>query len=104
MANYYNRYTKFIDEGTNKILPHIKLIDKPSDKEYQFSKGDRLDSISQKYYGTPYFEWIIRQKNASFGVDEYEWDNDIIIKIPYPLRDTIQEYISNIEIYNLRNL
>lgn len=95
---YYNRYSEFINDNIIKPVPYISLPDKPTDKSKVFNRAtDRLDNLSYEYYGSPHFDWLIRLKNANLGVDEFEWEDSSPIIIPFPLRDSIQSYITAIK-------
>ena len=61
MSNqYFDRYQFFLEDGSFKIVPGIEIPIKSSDKYFQYKKGkNRLDKVSQEYYGTPYFGWLI---------------------------------------------
>ena len=57
---YFNRYEFFENDGDFKIVPGIEIKITSSDKYVQFKRGkNRLDKISQEYYGTPVFGWLI---------------------------------------------
>ena len=80
---YFNRYEFFENDGDFKIVPGIEIKITSSDKYVQFKRGkNRLDKISQEYYGTPVFGWLI-------------------LRIPFPLVNTLQEYKRSVELYNL---
>ena len=62
--DYFDRYQFFIEEGNFKIVPGIELPIKGTDKYHNYKKGKtRLDKVSQDYYGTPVFGWLILQAN-----------------------------------------
>ena len=96
---YFDRYDFFIDEGSFRIVPGIELPIKGTDKYLQFKKGkDRMDKISQDYYGTPLFGWIILQANPLAGSVEFEIPNNFLIRIPFPLISTLQDYKRGVEL------
>jgi hypothetical protein len=97
---YYDRYQQFKIDGTYKPLPFIKLDNKPTDKTVVYkSQFSRLDKFSQKYYDNPYHGWLILLANPQYGgVEENIPDNEII-RIPFPFRDSLQEYIDKVEEY-----
>jgi hypothetical protein len=65
---YYNRYTLFQVNGQQTVVPFVTLNGKPSDKVYVYKVAvSRLDKVSQEYYGTPFFGWLILQANPEFG-------------------------------------
>ena len=102
MRQYYNRYQNFLVDGEFKMVPGIEIPIKGTDKYLQYKKGkDRLDKISQEYYGSPVFGWLILQSNPFLGSLEFEIPDNSFIRIPFPLTTTLQDYKKNIEMYNL---
>ena len=98
MADYYDRYTQFIINGKNKPVPFIPIKSKPSDKKVIYKVGQsRLDKVSQEYYGTPYFGWLILQANPQFGGQEWDITDGAVITIPYPLMTSLEEYKSKVD-------
>ena len=61
----YNTVKKVIDKNIQRIgtsdLP--KFTEKNSDILLIATQGDRCDSISNEYYGTPEFWWFIASIN-----------------------------------------
>jgi len=93
MANYYNRYTDFIINGENITVPFLKLPSKGSDKKVVYKAGrSRLDKISQQYYESPYFGWLILQANPSVGGLEWNIRDGQVLIVPYPLVASLQAY------------
>ena len=71
-------------------------------KFFLYKKGkDRLDKISQEYYNTPTFGWLILLANPFVGSVEFMIPNNSLLRIPFPLITTLQDYNRNIELYNL---
>lgn len=101
MSNqYFNRYQFFNDNNEFKIVPGIEIPIKTTDKYYQYKKNkDRLDKISDSYYSTPFFGWLILLANPSFGNIEDEIPDNAMIRIPHPLVQTLQDYKRAIENY-----
>ena len=99
---YYDRYQFFDNNGKFQIVPGIEMPIKPSDKYIQYKKGrDRLDKISQEYYGSPTFSWLILQANPLAGGIEFLIPDNFYIRIPFPLLDSLQDYKNGVELYNL---
>lgn len=97
---YYDRYQNFKIDGTYKPLPFIKLEPKPTDKSVVYrSEFSRLDRLSQKYYDNPYHGWLILLANPQYGGVEENIPNNEIILIPFPFRDSLQQYIDKVEEY-----
>ena len=100
--NYYDRYQEFVDDGKFRIVPGIEIPIKGSDKYIQFKKGkDRLDKLSQNYYDSPTFGWMILLANPLAGSLEFEIPDNFFLRIPFPLVSSLQDYIRGVELYNL---
>jgi hypothetical protein len=90
---YYNRYQEFFVNGQQTIVPFVKLPSKPTDKRYIYRVGvSRLDKISQQFYDTPYFGWIILMANPEFGGLENNIPDGTDLIIPFPLVNSLQDY------------
>jgi hypothetical protein len=99
---YFNRYQLFIEDSEFKIVPGIEIPIKGTDKYTFYKKGkDRLDKISQEYYGTPVFGWLILTTNPAVGGLEFEIPDNYLLRIPFPLTTTLQDYKRSVELYNL---
>jgi len=99
---YFDRYQFFSEDGTFRIVPGIELPIKTTDKYLFYKKGQtRLDKVSQDYYGTPVFGWLILQANPQAGSIEFEIPENFLIRVPFPLTTTLQDYKRGVELYNL---
>ena len=97
-SQYYNRYNQFLIDGEQKTVPFVKLDTKPSDKTYIYKVGQsRMDKISQQFYGTPYFGWLILQANPQFGGLENNIYDGAVLIIPFPLLPSLQDYKAALE-------
>jgi len=98
--DYFDRYQSFKFDGKYLPLPFIKIPPKQSDKTVVYDSSiSRLDKLSQKYYNNPYHGWLILSSNPQFGgVEESILDIEII-RIPFPFRDSIQQYIDEVDKY-----
>ena len=95
---YYNRYNTFLINGEQTVVPFVNIPSKPSDKRYIYKVGQsRTDKISQQYYGTPYFGWLIMQANPQFGGLENNIPDGSILTIPFPLLSSLQDYKSALD-------
>lgn len=101
MANqYYNRYNNLIVNGVQTVIPYVKLPSKSTDKMYIYRVGiSRLDKVSQTYYGSPYFGWLIMQANSEYGGSEIDIPDNTTLKIPFPLTSSLLDYKSSLETY-----
>ena len=99
---YFDRYQYFVTDGEFKIVPGIEIPIKGTDKYFQYKRGkERLDKISQEYYGTPVYGWLILLANPLSGSVEFEIPDNFLLRVPFPLISTLQDYKSAIELYKL---
>jgi hypothetical protein len=97
---YYNRYKDFIIDGQQTIVPYINLQSKSTDKRYIYKVGQsRLDKVSQQYYGSPLFGWLIMQANPQFTGNEWNIPDGTILTIPFPLVASLQDYKNQLDDY-----
>ena len=97
---YWNRYSDFLINGEQNIVPYIQLTTKSSDRNYIYKVGQsRLDKISQQSYGTPYFGWLILSANPQYSGSEYSIPDGAVLTIPFPLISSLQEYKNSYENY-----
>jgi hypothetical protein len=97
---YFNRYRNFLINGEQTVVPYVQLPQKTTDKTYIYKVGkSRLDKVSQEYYTTPFFGWLILQANPKFGGLENNITDGSILIIPYPLLTSLQDYNSALENY-----
>lgn len=100
--DYFDRYQYFVEDGEFKIVPGIEIPIKSTDKYIEYSRGkDRLDKLSQEYYNSPTFGWLIMLANPSSGTNEFEIPNNFLLRIPFPLINTLQDYRRGVELYKL---
>jgi len=94
MSVYYNRYYKLTNQGGRpKPVPFISLNEKSTDRFEVYKKGvTRFDKLSQKYYGNPFHGWLIMLANPTYGGLEFVIKEGEILRIPFPFKDTLQEY------------
>jgi hypothetical protein len=97
---YFNRYYNFLINGEQTVVPFVKLQSKASDKRYFYKLGvSRLDKISQEYYGTPFFGWLILTANPEYGGLEWNIPNGALLTIPFPLVASVQDYEAGLNNY-----
>lgn len=103
MGNQYlDRYQYFENEGSFKIVPGLELPIKSTDKYIQFRRNkDRLDKLSQEYYDSPLFGWLILVANPLAGSIEYLIPDNYLLRIPYPLVPSLQDYKKAVDLYKL---
>lgn len=104
MGNYLDRYEKFRSNNKIKQMPGIKIPNNGTDKTVIYKKeSERLDKLSQQYYGNPYHGWLILMANPEHGGLEFDIPNNTPIRIPFPFDSAINRYISEIKKYERLN-
>jgi len=99
---YFDRYQYFEEEGTFKIVPGIEIPIKSTDKYIQYRRGrDRFDKISEEQYGSPLFGWLILQANPLGGSVEFVFPDSYMLRIPFPLVPSLQDYKKGVDLYKL---
>ena len=97
---YLDRYDRFRSDNDFKPLPGIKIPEKNTDKYLTYKVGNtRFDILSQKYYDSPYYGWLIMLANPEFGGLEFNIPNNKIIRVPFPLVPSINAYLEGVEDY-----
>jgi hypothetical protein len=97
---YFNRYINFLINGEQTVVPFVKIPGKASDKRYFYKMGvSRLDKISQDFYGSPFFGWLILQSNPEFGGLEWNIPDGALLTIPFPLVASVQDYEAELNNY-----
>lgn len=95
---YFNRYSEFLINGQQTVVPYVRISSKPSDKKFIYRQGiSRLDKISQQFYNTPYFGWLILQSNSVYGGLESDIPDNTTLIIPFPLVTSLQDYKTALE-------
>jgi hypothetical protein len=96
----YNRYSILEKgDGTYYSMPHIELPINVSDKYEYWNEGfSRLDKLSQKYYGNPFFDFLILLANSEFS-SEFDIPSEHLIRIPFPLIKAKGDYERLLTLY-----
>lgn len=96
----YDRYSQFRQDGDISIVPYGEVPPKDTDYYEVYHKGStRLDILSYQYYNDSNYGWLIMQANPQYGSIEFEIPDQSVLRIPYPLSQSIQEYKASIEEY-----
>lgn len=100
----YSRYTPFNLNGVQITVPFIKLDEKSTDKLIVWKSGvSKMANLSFDYYsGNPTYGALILLANPEWSM-EYDIPNNTIIRIPYPLQDTLNEYIEKANDFSKNN-
>lgn len=88
----YNRYEKFTSGSTYINIPFIKIKNRPTDQIISYKSSDRMDALSQRFYGDARYGWLILQANPSISSIENDIPLNSTIRIPYPLEQAIADY------------
>ena len=89
----YNRYSILEnDDGTKDDIPFVNLPINSSDKYENWNPDfSRLDKLSQKYYGNPFYDFLILYANPEY-VSEFDITDNALIRIPFPLAKVKADY------------
>lgn len=90
----YNRYAILINnDGTTDLMPFVLLPVNQSDKyETWNTEFSRLDKLSQKYYGNPFYDFLILYANGY--MNEFDIPDGQLIRVPFPLAKAKSDYES----------
>ena len=98
MPSYFDRYLKFRTNGEVKPLPGITIPESSSDKQVVYKLGNsRMDKLSQTYYNSPYYGFLILSANPEFKGIEFDIPDQTIIRIPFPLQSALNRYNEQVE-------
>ena len=102
-VNTYNRYELLIKgDGTTESMPFIKISEAPSDKYEYWNEGlSRMDRLSLKYYGNPFYDFLILYANPQH-LNEFDIPDNSLIRIPFPLNRVKLEFEQKLENYMKR--
>jgi hypothetical protein len=90
---YFNRYQNFLINGQQTVVPYVKVPIKTTDKKFIYKVGmSRLDKVSQQFYDSPFFGWLILASNPEFGGNEFSIPDGSVLTIPFPLLASLQDY------------
>tara|TARA_R110000824_G_scaffold56365_7_gene154379 strand:+ start:1622 stop:1939 length:318 start_codon:yes stop_codon:yes gene_type:complete len=96
--SYYNRYSEFVVGGDFIMVPSIRLAPKSSDRKIVYKVGQtRLDKLSEQFYSSPYYGWLILQANSKYGGQEWNIPDGTIITVPFPLMQSLEDYKSKLD-------
>ncbi len=99
--NDYDRYSKFRTDNSIEMVPFIEIPKQAEDLYVEYHRGEtRMDLLSNEYYGTPNYGWLILQANPEYGSMEFAIPDRSILRIPFPLDAAIVAYKEGIDGYN----
>ncbi len=96
----YDRYSELKrNDGSIGLMPFVNLPVNTTDKyEYWNSSTSRLDKLSQKYYGNPFYDFLIYYANGEY-LSEFDIPDGTLIRIPFPLNKAKADYESIMSTY-----
>ena len=96
----YNRYDILKNnDGTTSSMPFVYLPTNPSDKYEEWFDGfSRYDKLAQKYYGNPFYDFLITYGNPYF-LSEFDIPDGALIRIPFPLAKAKADYEAALNAY-----
>lgn len=98
MYNDYSRYQNLKKEsGYQEQMPLVQISISGSDK-YELWKENksRYDILSLKYYGNPFYDFLIHYANPNY-ISQFDIPSNELIRIPFPLERAIGEYESSLK-------
>ena len=99
---YINRYNSLISNGLTKQMPFLKIRVRNTDKAKTWNKdSDRMDVLSQRYYNTPYGDWLIMLANPQYG-DQFDIPDNAYIRIPFPYQAALQDFNDEMNKYDAK--
>ena len=89
----YDRYAILINpNGTYEMMPFVNLPVNQSDKfETWNTEYSRFDKLALKYYGNPFYDFLIEYANPGF-ISEFDIPDQTLIRIPFPLAKAKSDY------------
>jgi hypothetical protein len=97
---YLDRYKRFKSDEDYQPIPGIKIPQKSTDKTILYKLGStRFDNLSNDYYDSPYFGWLIMLANPQYGGLEFNIPNNAPIRVPFPFVPSVNDYLDGIEKY-----
>lgn len=100
MARYYDRYQDFRSNSAMSPIPGLSLDIYTTDKSVIYKVGQtRLDKLSNTYYISPYYGWLIMLANPQYGGLEFNIPDQAALVIPYPIESALDRYITAVNNY-----
>ena len=96
----FDRYSAVSSDNNVGIVPFVEIPKSDTDYYTEYKRGlTRLDIISNDYYGSPNYGWMILQANPEVGSMEFSIEDKTILRIPFPLENALTAYKKGIEKY-----
>lgn len=96
----YDRYSKFRADNKIEMVPFVEIPLQSGDQYIEYRRGHtRMDLLSNEYYGSPNYGWLIMQANPEYGSMEFSIPDLSVIRIPLPLDSALIAYRAGIDKY-----
>lgn len=90
----YNRYAILSNlNGTMETMPFIKIPENSTDKYEYWGQFSRFDKLANKYYGNPFYDFLISYANPDY-ISEFDIPDGTLIRIAFPLSKAKGDYES----------
>lgn len=95
----YDRYLLLKNpKGQTDMMPFVKIPENLSDKYETWNTNfSRMDRLSKKYYGNPFYDFLILLANPQYS-SEFDIEDGTVIRIPFPLNKAVADYEATIEL------
>ncbi len=96
----YDRYAILQNsDGTHEMMPFVDLPINASDKYEDWnSTFSRFDKLADKYYGNPFYDFLITYANPSI-IEEWDIPDGQLIRIAFPLSKAKADYENILRIH-----
>lgn len=94
----YDRYSILKNpKAPTNMMPFVRIPTNLSDKyEVWNTNFSRMDKISKKYYGNPFYDFLILLANPQVS-SEFDIEDGTTIRIPFPLAKAKADYEAILE-------
>ena len=93
-VNFYD----FLKEGDSMAdMPRVSISKRTTDRFLVYNKQKtRVDRMAETVYGDSSYYRLIMWANPEYEL-EFDIQDDVVLRIPYPLLDVLQEVQGQIE-------
>ena len=94
----FNRYSQLKNNNFGKQqMPFVKINEQITDKYISWKLNrSRYDILSDTYYGSPEYGFLISYANPTY-INEHDINDGDIIRIPFPLDTSLSIYNNNLK-------
>lgn len=96
----FDRYSKLRNDSEIEMVPFVEIPKLDTDYYVEYKRGStRLDIISNEFYGSPNYGWLILQANPEAGSMEFAIKDRTTLRVPFPLENALDAYKKGIDNY-----